>query len=98
MSLAVFGSTLCCALCVPMYGENPNGKAVTVIAHQSSIYIVTYTQHQKCEDYSTSIVNVCFARAARTHDENDNQNDDDNDVVVTLVHGLDKYAYECVCQ
>lgn len=74
MSLAVFGSTLCCALCVPMYGENPNGKAVTVIAHQSSIYIVTQhrEREKKSEDYSTSIVNVCFARAARTHDENDN--------------------------
>lgn len=29
-------------------------------------------ERKKSEDYSTSIVNVCFARAARTHDENDN--------------------------
>lgn len=29
-------------------------------------------EREKSEDYSTSIVNVCFARAARTHDENDN--------------------------
>lgn len=54
---------------------NPNGKAFTAIAHQSSIYIVAYTQHWKSEDYSTSIVNVRFAHAAQTHDKND-----DNDV------------------
>lgn len=64
---------LCCAYIYVC--ESPNGKAFTVIAHQSSICIVTQHwdgEEKKSEDYSTSIVNVCFAHAARTHDENDN--------------------------
>lgn len=50
--MAVSGSTLHCAmLCVlPTYVcESPTGEAVTTMAHQSSIYIVTQHREKKVE-------------------------------------------------